>query len=79
MQQATANLFADMGVLPATPLRSLVFDDEPPPAADAAGYPEPTSAVVGVEEDEDGTRWVVGTAAVPEGSRCAEACIRTVF
>ena len=75
VQQATANLFADMGVLPATPLRSLVFDDEPPPAADAAGYPQPTSAVVGVEEDEDGTRWVVGTAAVPEGSGAIVAAV----
>jgi hypothetical protein len=68
VQQATANLFADMGLAPATPAPALVLD---PPAAPAwpppPGYPRPASAVQTFDLGAGGELVVRGTAVVPAG------------
>jgi hypothetical protein len=68
VQQSTVNLFSDMGVLPATPLASLVIDGTV--AAPVAGEHEPpTSEVVSTRIDEEsGVLVATGVASVPGGA-----------
>ena len=69
VQQSTANLFSDMGILPATPLSNLVFDGP------LASPGPPTSEVTCVTVQEGGVVAAEGFASVPAGGGTTVAAV----